>query len=283
VNEFLLFTLYAPLASWGEIAVGESRGSWARPSRSAMLGLMAAALGIERDDQARHGELDEDCALAVRLDAPGSPLVDYHTAQTVAASVVKKRRPATRAELLNAVAAGDRETILSRRTYRQDSLATVALWIRSLSAAWTLAELQDALRRPRFVLYAGRKANAFGLPLAPEIVSAPTLGDALLRYAEQRYHLTGIPADARREVQSTFDRLASRRASARPGGWGREVSHDPCIGFDSGLEPQRRETRRDASPHRGRWQFAERVVEVGLLPASELARPTARESWETDI
>ena len=27
---FLLFTLYAPLASWGEIAVGETRGSWDR-------------------------------------------------------------------------------------------------------------------------------------------------------------------------------------------------------------------------------------------------------------
>ena len=51
---FLLFTLYAPMGSFGEIAVGERRMSWARPGRSAVLGLVAAAQGIERTDEAAH-------------------------------------------------------------------------------------------------------------------------------------------------------------------------------------------------------------------------------------
>lgn len=241
MTEFLLFTLYAPLASWGEIAVGEVRGSWDRPSRSAVLGLVAAALGIVREDQEAHDALDEGYGVAVRLDAAGAPLSDYHTAQTVAASTVRKARPRTRAALL---AAGEPETILSRRAYRQDALATIALWARP-GARWPLAALAGALRRPAFVLYAGRKANALGAPLAPEVVAASTLAAALERRA---------PPPAA---------LAAERL--RPGsGWGREVAHDPCEGFASGLIPQRRQVRRDAAPQRSRWQFAERVVEIGV-------------------
>ena len=54
---FLVFTLYSPLGSFGEIAVGERRMSWARPGRSAVLGLVAAALGYERTEEAAHQEL----------------------------------------------------------------------------------------------------------------------------------------------------------------------------------------------------------------------------------
>ncbi|HET7586340.1 MAG TPA: type I-E CRISPR-associated protein Cas5/CasD [Gemmatimonadaceae bacterium] len=286
MTDFLLFTLYAPLASWGEIAVGETRGSWDRPSRSAVLGILAAALGIRREEQARHEMLDAGYGIAVRLDAPGATMADYHTAQTVAASIVRRRRPATRAALLNAVAPGDRQTILSRRTYRQDALATVAIWRRAASPPHSLEELRHALSQPRFVLYAGRKANALGLPLAAEVLPATTLGDALLRYAEWRRALPGAPAGARAAVSSVFDRLAPRDVGTRRVAWGREVSHDPCTDFDSGLDQHRREVRRDAAPHRGRWQFAERIVEVGLLPEPEAevhrSAPPA-EPWEADI
>lgn len=243
MTDFLLFTLYSPLTSWGEIAVGESRGSWDRPSRSAVLGFLAAALGLVREDDEAHAALDVGYGIAVRLDAPGMPLGDYHTAQTVSASAVKKRRPATRAELL---AAGERETILSRRVYRQDALATIAVWGRS-GARWTLTELGEALRKPAFVLYAGRKANALGLPADPEIVAASTLATALRGRTHERARRAGIA-------------LGRLHPVAAP-----EVSHDRCDGFAAGLRPMRTEVRRDASPDRRRWQFGERVVEVGVL------------------
>jgi CRISPR system Cascade subunit CasD len=243
--EFLLLTLYAPLVSWGDIAVGEARGSWVQPSRSAILGLIAAALGITRDDQEAHNALDSGYGFAVRLDAPGTPVTDYHTAQAVAASAVKRvaeRGPITRATLLNT---SDRATIISRRAYRQDALATVAIWSRA-SGAWSLAHLAEALRRPAFVLYAGRKSNAFGLPLGPEVVTAATLADA---FTQRRDPARGIAAVAVRPVQ----------------GWGREVTHDPCDGFSSGLRPLRRQTRRDAHADRTQWQFRERPIDVGLI------------------
>ena len=247
MTTFLLFTVYAPLASWGEIAVGEARSSWDRPSRSAILGMMAAALGIGREDQQAHDALDSGYGFAVRLDVAGAPLVDYHTAQTVAASAIKKHRPKTRATMLDCA---DRETMLSRRSYRQDALATVCLWPRD-AARWRLEEIAGALTRPVYVLYAGRKSNTLGLPLSPEIVEAATLGGAF------RVHVA-IP----RELSDLSRRLYRRTARTASG----EISHDPCDGFESGLRQLRREVRRDAAAQRSRWQFAERTVDVGIQP-----------------
>ena len=78
---YLLFTLYAPMASFGEIAVGERRMSWSRPARSAIMGLVAAALGIDRTDQETHQNLERGLFYAVRTDMPGHPFMDFHTAQ----------------------------------------------------------------------------------------------------------------------------------------------------------------------------------------------------------
>lgn len=247
MTDFLLLTLFAPFTSWGDIAVGESRGSWDRPSRSAVLGLVAAALGIERHDQSALDALDAGYGVAVRADVPGVALVDYHTMQTVSGSLVRKRQPATRAELL---AMAERDTVLSQRVYRQDALSTVALWMRKTNARWTLPDLKVALTRPRFVLFAGRKANAFGLPLNPEIVSSSTLAGALHRRAAS---IDALPA------LDTADAVSAVSSE-------QEVSHDPCEGFSSGLRPLRRDVRRDIQLHRTRWQFGERVVEVGTMP-----------------
>lgn len=254
MTDFLLLTLYAPLASWGEIAVGETRGSWDRPSRSAVLGLLGAALGLTRENQAAHDALGAGYGIAVRLDAAGDPLSDYHTAQTVSAAVVKKRRPRTRAQLLD-VPSHQRETILSRRAYRQDAVATVVVWVRGgagEAARWTLEQLRDALHRPAFVLYAGRKANAFGAPLRPEIQTAGTLAGVLTQRAP------GVPGlDARRLLGRSRDDAARL-----------EVSFDAlreADGFAHGFETVfRSDVRRDVPTHRGRWQFTERVVEVAL-------------------
>jgi CRISPR system Cascade subunit CasD len=244
VTSFLRFTLYAPLTSWGEPAVGEIRGSWDRASRSAILGLLAAALGITRDDDAGHARLDQSIGIAVRVLADGRALIDYHTTQNPAGSVAKKRPPSTRREALGLAKV---ETALSRRWLRQDALSVIVLWQRP-NAGITLAELDVALRHPIFVLYAGRKANALGLPLAPTVIEAPSLGDAL----------RDLPL-----LPEGFEQL-------RPtGGWGRQVSHDACENFPVGLAPLPSVVRRDAAPVRSRWQFSDRTSYTGRISPEE--------------
>ena len=93
--------------------------------RSALLGLLAAALGIERTEADRHAAMERGFGVAVRVDAPGITLSDYHTAQVPPAR--RGVRHATRRAELDA---RPLETILSRRDYRTDSLFTVAVWAR---------------------------------------------------------------------------------------------------------------------------------------------------------
>lgn len=250
MTQFLRLTLYAPFASWGEIAVGVNRSSWDRPSRSAVLGMLAAALGLTREDQAGHDALDQGYGLAVRLEAAGSLLIDYHTVQTVAESDIRrffgKRRPTTRKALLSV---DERQTIVSRRELRQDAFSTAVLWAAREEVRWTLVELKQALERPTFTLCAGRKSNALGLPLGPIIVDVATLADALL----------GAAAEPSGRV------LSALHGGSVP--LGREVAYDSLPdGVESGLVAARREVRRDARAQRTRWQCAERVVSLGLLP-----------------
>lgn len=241
---FLVFTLYAPIASWGDTTVGEVRSSWDRPSRSATLGLCAASLGVTRKDTHLHEALDAGLGMGIRQAAAGTTLVDYHTAQDPPANVVRKRRPRTRREALLMV---EPETTLSQRTVRLDSLHVLALWERA-SMPWTLDALGEALRTPKFVLYAGRKANALGLPLSPRVVVLETLAEAL---------------GAMPDLPGEMGRLEPRD------GWGRVVAHDRCEGFDAGLDAmfERPLPRRDATPHRTRWTFSERQVHMGTLRA----------------
>jgi CRISPR system Cascade subunit CasD len=243
VTEFLTFTLYAPLASWGDEAVGEVRGSWDRPSRSAILGLAAAALGLTREAEDDHRALDEMLGVAVRVASSGRAFVDYHTAMDPTDVAVRRFKPRTRKMALECAEA---DTTLTQRTLREDSLYFVALWTRG-EARWSLTDLVRAFHSPVFVLYAGRKANVLGLPLGAAVSDHATIAAAV-------------------EAMPTFP-PEMRRIMPREG-WGREVSFDvPGVvpsGFETGaLRSQR---RRDGVPHRIRWQFEQREVRVGYLP-----------------
>ena len=233
---FLLFTLYAPMAAFGEVAVGERRMSWARPGRSAVLGLIAAALGRERREEAAHRELEVGLFYAVRTDAPGRPLVDYHTAQTPR---TRKRQvfETRRAEL----EAGQRNTVLSTREWRTDCCFTVALWRRQNSKV-DLEAVAAALKEPHFLLYAGRKAGPLGLPLNAEIIEADTFRAAFAG-----------------RVPSVEERAVLQRIRV-PGVACGELAYDDDA--PGGSENYRVERRRDAVSNRARWQFADRLERV---------------------
>ncbi len=65
--DYLLFRLYGPMASWGEIAVGETRHTASYPGKSAIIGLMAAALGIKRTESEKQQQMQQGYSLAVEV------------------------------------------------------------------------------------------------------------------------------------------------------------------------------------------------------------------------
>lgn len=164
--EFLLFTLNAPMAAFGTYAGHERRGTELVPGRSAILGLLGAALGITRDDREGWEALRGYRAATQLLSASGA-LRDYHTVQTVPDKV---RHPATRQAALQAIGRKS-QTIITVRDYRTDVAIAVAVWAEA--ARWTLHELAAALQEPAFVPYLGRKSCPLAAPMGPAVMTAP--------------------------------------------------------------------------------------------------------------
>ncbi|MFJ5103810.1 type I-E CRISPR-associated protein Cas5/CasD [Streptomyces sp. NPDC088554] len=72
----LLIRLAGPLQSWGVSSRFAHRDTHSRPTKSGVIGLCAAALGLDREQPL--GEL-ATVLFGVRADRPGTPLRDYHT------------------------------------------------------------------------------------------------------------------------------------------------------------------------------------------------------------
>ena len=233
--EFLVFQLYGALASWGDIAVGGHRPSLGQPTKSAIAGLLAAALGIKRDDDAAHAKLAAHYATAVCIRAEGEWLRDYHTTQVPGGEQDYFTR---RQELLS-----DKlklNTVLSRRDYRTDAFYQVAVWRTDPAAPYSLEDLFYALRRPKFNLYLGRKSCPAGLPLYPRRMVGLTLKQAFDTY----------PLDK------------AEPWLARPGSPGivRYVwEHGGLNPEETGMESSMSYPRRDQVLSRKRWQFTDRT------------------------
>ncbi len=128
----MLIRLVGPMQAWGTRSQFDDRDTEAEPSKSGVLGLCAAALGIDRAEP-----IDHLAALrfGVRVDREGVVRTDYHTAQLFP---------------------GERKanTSVTRRAY----LADAAFWAALEGKRSLLEALDAALRNPYWPLSLGRKS-----------------------------------------------------------------------------------------------------------------------------
>ena len=159
----LLLRLSGPLQSWGVQSRFGVRDTGLEPSKSGVCGLLCAALGIDRSDDAALAEL-ASLRMGARVDREGRLKVDYHTAQNVLKA-----------------GGGIKDTELSNRYYLADALFLVGLEADNLSL---LARIQAALRSPVWPLFLGRKAFVPGEPvgLSDGLKAGVGLWDALKDY-----------------------------------------------------------------------------------------------------
>ena len=135
----LLLRLAAPLQSWGIDSRFDTRRTERLPSKSGVIGLIAAALGLRRD-----ADLSELCALrfGVRVDRDGELLRDFHTAHHET---------------------DEKKAYVTNRYYLADAVFTVGLESNDESL---LALLDKALRAPVYPLFLGRRSCPPTLPLS---------------------------------------------------------------------------------------------------------------------
>jgi CRISPR system Cascade subunit CasD len=176
----VLLRLEGPLQSWSTQGKLGVRDTDREPGKGAVLGLVGAALGMARDDDAQLTEL-RSLSFAVRVDRPGTLLRDYHTAGGGSFR--------GRADYL---VFGAEDCIPSERYYLQNACFTAAL-----GGDDALVErVAGALRSPRWPLFLGRRSCAPSSPVFLAVVDGPPR-DAL-REPAHLYQPPGFaPADAR--------------------------------------------------------------------------------------
>ncbi len=145
----VLLRLEGPLQSWGTRSRFTDRDTEGEPSKSGVLGLVGAALGMPRDDDAMLARL-ASARMGVRVDRRATLLRDYHTA----GGGTFRGRPHS--------VHGASGTVLTQRTYLQDASFLVALGYGDHTLA---AAIDHALGAPRWPLFLGRRACAPSLPV----------------------------------------------------------------------------------------------------------------------
>ncbi|WP_314669782.1 type I-E CRISPR-associated protein Cas5/CasD [Rothia mucilaginosa] len=135
----LLLKMSGPLQSWGTQSRFRRRDAGHEPSKSGVIGMVAAALGRSRNEP-----VDDLVSLnfAVRTDASGTLIRDYQTAKNWA------KNPKGAASL-------------STRMYLSDAVFVVALE----GEREQLETIESALKKPVYPLYLGRRACPAGYDL----------------------------------------------------------------------------------------------------------------------
>lgn len=139
----LLLRLVGPMQSWGTTSRFDQRDTGKEPSKSGVVGLLAAALGIDRENWTDLEPLTR-LSMGVRHDRPGMPKRDYQTAGC-----------ATTDTVIKADGTQSKDGVVSDRFYLSDAAFLVAL---EGSDRALLERAHSKLKDPTWPLALGRKS-----------------------------------------------------------------------------------------------------------------------------
>jgi CRISPR system Cascade subunit CasD len=237
----LTLCLDAPMQSWGLRSRFTQRDTAAEPTKSGLVGLLMAALGRSRDDDACTDRLAR-LRLGIRVEREGTVERDYHTTANVPTA-----------------SGTSPKMIIGHRYYLADAVFLAVLQ----GEPDLLTQLHDALAHPRWPLYLGRRAFAPARPLIspardgqPSALSDTDLDTVLRTHPWQENHSAhrarathGIEQGAAVHLRTMVDSVPALPAA--------EMRYDRPVSF-------RPDTR----------HYAARAVVTGHVPlTSAMLRP----------
>ena len=172
----ILLKLSGPMQAWGTDSHFETRHTDNRPSKSGIIGLIAASLGYKREQDNEIRGLNE-LDFALRVDQIGTSLRDYHTVHKYKSNGAPDR------------------TYVTNRHYIQDAVFVVGI---SHHDDVLIEKIAESIQKPYFQPFMGRRS----LPLPADFY----LGvDKLTIYADARLinRASGRP---RRDRVTSFSR-----------------------------------------------------------------------------
>lgn len=174
MTDYLLIRLDGPLQAWGGVAFDARRPTLGFPTRSALAGLLASALGWRYSDGAKTTLLQDALRYAVRQDRAPTHMTDFQTVNLGHATEgwtrwgVEKRGGAFRTS-----------THLLDKEYLAGASFLAALTVTDESPV-TLDTIGEALARPARPLFLGRKSCPPALPLLEGRIEADSPYHALM-------------------------------------------------------------------------------------------------------
>ena len=175
MSDMLVMRLKGPSQSWGSTRRDAWRRSNPTPTKSGVIGLLAAALGRERG-----ADLSDLAHLAMltRIDAAGTMGVDFQMFH-----------------------AGD-QAQMSHRENLEDAAFVVGL----IGSSELVHQCAEALRHPVYVPYLGRKANVTILPVLSRICpGVSTYEDAIACLEQEPWIGFGREEDSLVKCRVSFD------------------------------------------------------------------------------
>ncbi|OLP18280.1 type I-E CRISPR-associated protein Cas5/CasD [Leptolyngbya sp. 'hensonii'] len=202
----LLLRMRAPMMSWGDHSRFTIRDTRREPTKSAVIGILCAALGRPRWEP-----VDDLTALTmgVRVNQEGLVQCDYHTVMDSIKS-----------------SGGKGDTVISQRYYVADADYLVGLEGRDRPF---LETLDAALQTPTWQLYFGRKSFIPSCPIHIGIVDEPLLKALEYPIRHKRKALPKLP-DRLRRVMEVSDSNDVRQDV--PIDWQKRLFGSRCVDTD---------------------------------------------------
>jgi CRISPR system Cascade subunit CasD len=165
----LTFYIDAPLQSWGVSSKFQRRATESYPTKSGVLGLVAAAMGIDKhaDDEAEQLKPLAACKFSVfslQRTAKNHPVLqmeDYHTV----GGGFDKDNPAERLHISRKASGGPSTTVVTRRFYLEQARFVALLE----GDHEILDKAAKALEDPKWGVWFGRKCCLPSSPLLPTL------------------------------------------------------------------------------------------------------------------
>lgn len=180
MQDFLIIKLQGAMQAWGGHTFEDYRPSHIFPTRSAVVGLLGACLGIYRADIKGRADLNASFELTVRADRRKvhmQKMTDFHTVLD-ARKVDGAPRP---------------DAIISHREYLCDAEFSLALGFRN-NSVFNLEKVKAAIQKPHYTPSLGRRSCPIQSPLFNTIKAAESAQEALAQiepmqgtlYSEQK-------------------------------------------------------------------------------------------------
>lgn len=168
----LLLRLAGPMQSWGTTSRFDQRDTGKEPSKSGVIGLLAAALGIDREVWNEDLRSLAALTMGVRHDRPGVQKRDYQTAGCAVSDTI-----------IRADGTPSKDGVTSQRYYLADAVFLVGL---EGPDRTLLERVHTSLQNPVWPLALGRKSyvpsepvwlegGVVDMPLLPALAAKPWL------------------------------------------------------------------------------------------------------------